>query len=197
MSMIKRFLQCAICIICLVAMSNSEVPIEIGSPIPKPDLALTDISGKEITFNSARRANGLLVIFSGNDCPYIERNQTRTTEICNYAMNNNIGVVLVNPNEKVTLEMMKEYAASQQFKWFYVADKKDVLADAFEASHMPECFLFAKTGKLVYHGAIDDSPGNAEAVKTRYLNNAINDMLANVSVKVSTTATIGCNIKRF
>lgn len=196
MSMTKSYLQMIICV-CLMSMRNADTPPEIGASIPKADVALSDCSGKEITLNSARRENGLLVMFSGNDCPYVERNQARTVEICSYAVNNHIGVVLVNPNEKISLAMMKNYAGNQHFNWYYVADKNEMLTEAFEASHMPECFLFNKAGKLVYKGAIDDSPGNAEAVKIRYLNNAINDMLGDKGVKVNTTATIGCNIKRF
>jgi hypothetical protein len=173
-----------------------ELPLEIGAALPKADMVLHDVSGKDITFNQAKKSNGILVMFSGNGCPYIERNKARTQEICRYALSNNIGVVLVNANGE-QFDIMKKYAAEQQFTWFYVTDNKGELADAFEATHTPECYLFNQSSKLVYKGAIDDNPGNADAVKTRHLNNAINDMLANKPLKVNTTATIGCNIKRF
>ena len=177
-------------------MTIPELPLEPGAPLPKADIVLQDISGKEITLNKARQSNGILVMFSGNSCPYIDRNKARTLEICRYALSNNIGVVLVNANGEV-LANMKAYAAEQQYNWYYVSDAKGELADAFEATHTPECYLFNQHAKLVYKGAIDDSPGNADAVKTRHLNNAINDMLANKPPKVNSTATIGCNIKRF
>ena len=187
----------------LVAMQPpGTLPLEIGAPLPKADVVLQDFSGKEITLNKARLSNGLLVMFSGNACPYIERNQARTQQICKYALSNNIGVVLVNSNtagadEKAMLAAMKTYAAGQQFNWYYVADKKTELADAFEANHMPECYLFNQQAKLVYKGAIDDNPGNAEAVRMRHLSNAINDMLAGKAVRVNSTQALGCNIKRF
>ncbi|SHN45274.1 redoxin domain-containing protein [Chitinophaga sp. CF418] len=187
----------------LVAMQPAvTLPLEIGAPLPKADVVLQDFSGKEITLNKARLSNGLLVIFSGNTCPYIERNQARTQEICKYALSNNIGVVLINSNtagadEKTVLAAMKTYATGQQYNWYYVADKKTELADAFEANHMPECYLFNQQAKLVYKGAIDDNPGNAEAVKMRHLSNAINDLLAGKAVRVNSTQALGCNIKRF
>ena len=197
-------LYCLLFLSCwLVAMrAPVDLTLEIGSPLPKADLVLQDCSGKEITLNKARMNNGLLVMFSGNTCPYIERNQLRTQEICKYALNNNIGVVLVNSNTagadaNAILAGMKTYATGQQYNWYYVADKKAELADAFEANHMPECYLFNQQAKLVYKGAIDDSPGNAEAVKMRHLHNAINDMLAGKAVKVNSTMALGCNIKRF
>jgi len=186
----------ALCL-ALTAMRVAELPLEIGAPIPKGDQALKDISGKEITLNKARQPNGLLVMFSGNDCPYIERNKARTTEICRYALNNQIGVVLINSNANATLEAMKAYAATQQYNWYYVADPAATFADAFQATHTPECYLFNQSGTLVYKGAIDDSPGNADAVKNRHLNNAINDLLAKKSPRVNSTQVLGCNIRRF
>jgi len=78
-----------------------------------------------------------------------------------------------------------------------VADPAAAIAEAFQAAHTPECYLFNAGGTLVYKGAIDDSPGNADAVKTRHLNNAINDLLAKKTPKVNSTQVLGCNIKRF
>ncbi|WP_238430286.1 redoxin domain-containing protein [Chitinophaga agri] len=199
-----KTLNCLLLIsVWLVAMrSPVDLPLEIGAPLPKADLVLQDCSGKEITLNKARMNNGLLVMFSGNTCPYVERNQLRTQEICKYALSNNIGVVLINSNiagtdEKSVLTAMKTYANGQQYNWYYVVDKKAELADAFEANHAPECYLFNQQAKLVYKGAIDDNPGNAEAVKMRHLHTAINEMLAGKTVKVNATTALGCNIKRF
>lgn len=177
-------------------ISVPGLPLEIGASLPKADIILQDVSGKDITLNKARQSNGILVMFSGNSCPYIERNKARTLEICRYALSNDIGVVLINANRE-QLASMKTYAAAQQYTWYYVTDPKGELAEAFEATHTPECYLFNQNAKLVYKGAIDDNPGNADAVKSRHLNNAINDMLANKPSKINTTATIGCNIKRF
>ncbi|GAA0545119.1 redoxin domain-containing protein [Chitinophaga japonensis] len=186
----------------LTAFYPKETSLEIGAPIPGADVKLQDISGREISLNGARGSNGLLVMFSGNHCPYILRNQARTVAICGYALQHQVGVILVNSNTTLhngeeSLAAMKTYAAAQQYNWFYVMDKKAVIAAAFDAAHTPECYLFDKNGRLAYKGAIDDSPGNAGAVKTQHLQNAINEMLAGKPVKVNTTAALGCNIKRF
>src|ERR1700693_574829 len=73
--------------------------LPIGSSIPKNDLIIKDISGKEITLKDAKKDGGLLVMFSCNTCPVVIRNQARTNEICAYALSKNIGVVLLNSNE--------------------------------------------------------------------------------------------------
>ncbi|WP_298737561.1 redoxin family protein [uncultured Chitinophaga sp.] len=176
--------------------------LDIGDPIPKPDIQLHDISGRNVSLNAAKGANGLLVMFTGNRCPYVLRNQSRTAEICAFALQHQVGVIMVNSNTTLhngdeSLEAMKAYAAEQQYRWYYVIDKKAEIAEAFDASHTPECYLFDKNGRLSYKGAIDDNPGNADAVKTRHLHNAINEMLAGGPVKTNSTSALGCNIKRY
>lgn len=178
-----------------------ETPLEPGSILPKSEVTCTDISGKEVSLGAARGKSGLLVIFGSNQCPYMLRNQERLRNICSFAAKNNIGVIMVNSNEAArtgneSFAAMKQYASSQQFNWYYVIDKNSILANAFDANHTPECFLFDKNSRLTYKGGIDDSPGNAEAVKTRLLQNAINEMLAGKSVTVNTSHSLGCNIKR-
>src|SRR5215217_697027 len=75
----------------------AELPI--GAAMPKADVKMKDISGKEVTLKEAAKKNGLLVMFSCNTCPYVVKNQQRTKEICKYALENNVGVILVNSNE--------------------------------------------------------------------------------------------------
>ena len=73
--------------------------LPIGAPIPKADLRIKDVSGKELSLQEAKQANGLLVMFTCNTCPYVIRNQSRTNEVCKYAQSGKVGVVLLNANE--------------------------------------------------------------------------------------------------
>jgi thioredoxin-related protein len=176
-----------------------ELPI--GGQLPKADVKMKDISGKEITLKDAKKSNGLLVMFSCNTCPYVVKNQERTREICQYALDNNIGVVLINSNEaqrsgEDSYDAMKKYAEANGYKWYYVVDKNSELADAFGANRTPENFLFNKDGKLIYHGATDDNPGDAGAVNRKHLREAIGEMLNGKDVSVKTSRSVGCTIKR-
>ena len=85
---------------------------------------------------------------------------------------------------------------SQQlgFAFPYVVDATSDVARAFGATHTPEAFLFDKDGKLVYHGAIDDSK-EADQVAAHYLQDAIDAALAGKAVPVAETKAIGCSIK--
>lgn len=183
----------------LLAFNVNELPI--GAAMPKGDVLMKDISGKEISLNQAKKENGLLVMFSCNTCPVVIKNQQRTNEICSYALKQNIGVVLLNSNEGQrdqddSFNAMVAYAKKNDFKWFYTIDARSELADAFGAKKTPECYLFDNKGKLVYHGAIDDNPGNAEDVKRTHLKEAIDEVVQNKSVSVTTSRAVGCTIKR-
>src|SRR5215213_2303182 len=169
----------------------AELPI--GSTLPKATVLMKDISGKEVSLKDAKKSNGLLVMFTCNTCPYVIKNQQRTKNIAAYAEKNNIGIILVNSNEAQrgdddSFEEMKQYAKQQGYNWYYTVDKNSELADAFGANRTPECFLFNKDEKLVYHGAIDDNPGGETSeVGRKHLKEALNEMLANKEVTVKTS----------
>lgn len=175
--------------------------LPIGASLPKADIPVKDVSGKEISLQQVKQPNGLLVMFSCNTCPYVIMNQSRTKEVCTYAGNRKIGVILLNANEGDreggnSFGEMQAYAKAQAYQWYYAVDNNSVLADAFGASRTPECYLFDKNGKLVYHGAIDDSPGDPMQVKKHHLQNAIDEMVAGKEVTVKETRSVGCSIRR-
>ena len=184
----------------LLSFAPAEV-LQIGASMPKADVKMKDVSGKEVSLKDCAGANGTLVMFSCNTCPYVIKNQQRTNEIMAYAMAKKVGVVILNSNEANrdkddSFDEMKKYAATQGYKWYYTVDKNNELADAFGATRTPECFLFDNSGKLVYHGAIDDSPADAAAVKRQHLKSAIDEMNLGKDISVKTSRSIGCAIKR-
>jgi peroxiredoxin len=176
-------------------------PLQIGSTMPKADLKMQDISGKNIAMKDVKKENGVLVMFSCNTCPYVVKNQERTISISQYAGKNNIGVIILNSNEAYrgnedSFDAMKEYAKDQNYKWNYVVDKDHEVADAFGANRTPECFLFDKNLKLVYHGAIDDSPSDVSSVKRIHLQEAISELAAGKEISIKESRSVGCTIKR-
>lgn len=175
--------------------------LPIGSELPKGDVRMTDIRNEEVSMKDAGRKNGLLVMFTCNTCPYVIKNQERTKAICKYALQNNIGVILLNSNEGQrtgadSFGAMQQYANNQKYEWYYVVDKNHEIADAFGATRTPENFLFDKNLKLVYHGAIDDNPTDAANVTRQHLKEAMNELLAEKDIAVKESKSVGCSIKR-
>ena len=183
------------------AFKYSIDPLPIGSSLPNPDKKMKSISGKEVSFKDVMDKEGLLVMFSCNTCPVVRAYQSRTIEVCKYAGDKQIGVILVNSNEASrddgdSYNDMKDYASEQGYKWPYVLDDKSDMANAFGASRTPECFLFNAEGKLVYHGAIDNNQNGPRGVTRKHLMIAMDEMLAGKDVSVKTTRSVGCTIRR-
>ena len=187
-------------IIASLAFSVAE-PLSIGSSMPKADLKMKDVSGKEISIKQLVKANGVLVMFSCNTCPYVVKNQDRTIAINDYAQKMKVGVIVLNSNEAYrneddSYEAMQAYAKDQKYNWSYAVDKNHEVADAFGAKRTPEIFLFDKNLTLVYHGAIDDNPSDASAVGRNHLKEAINELAAGKDIAVKESKSVGCGIKR-
>lgn len=179
----------------------STDPITIGADLPKSTVKMQDVSGKMISIKDAAKANGVLVMFSCNTCPYVLKNQDRTVEIAAYALQKDLGVIVLNSNEAYrtkddSFDAMKAYAKDQKYKWSYVVDKNHEIADAFGANRTPEVFMFDKNMKLVYHGAIDDNPSDATAVNRSHLKMAINELTEGKEISVKESKSVGCSIKR-
>lgn len=184
----------------LLAFSVKNEPLSIGSPLPSPDVKMKDISGKDVSFKDAMKENGLMVMFSCNTCPVVEKYESRTVETAHYALEKGIGVILLNPNEATrdrgdSYEDMKVYALKVGYDFHYVLDENHKMADQFGATRTPEVFLFDKTGKLIYHGAIDDNINN-NAVSRDHVKAAINEYLTGYEVSTKKTRSVGCTIKR-
>lgn len=175
--------------------------LSIGSSMPRPEMKMKDISGDLVSLREAMGPEGLLVMFSCNTCPYVIKNQSRTNAVCQFAKNSRVGVILLNPsaggrNNGESLTDMQQYARQQHFDWYYALDSDNDMADAFSANRTPECFLFDKNARLVYHGAIDDSPADISEVKRNHLRLAIAEMTAGSAVSVKESRSIGCSIRR-
>lgn len=201
-SVMKKIFYTALPVIALtMSITTTNDPLPLGSPIPSPETKMKDISGKDVSLKDAKTDKGLLVMFSCNTCPYVVKNQSRTYEACKYAQGNGIGVAILNSNEAKrgdddSMEEMKAYAKQQGYNWYYLVDNNSALADAFGANRTPECFLFDGSGKLVYHGAIDDNPADASAVSRKHLVAAIDEMKDGKEITVKQSRSVGCGIKR-
>lgn len=187
--------------IAFFSMQAINDPLPIGSTLPNPDSKMKDISGKEVSFKDAMKKNGLLVMFSCNTCPVVGKYQSRTLETAKFATDNGIGVILLNSNEATrsdgeSFDDMKEYGKDQGYPFSYVVDKNSAMADAFGATRTPEVFLFDKSGKLVYHGAIDDNANDPGEVTRKHAKIAIEEIVAGKNVSTTKTRFVGCTIKR-
>lgn len=199
----KKYIQffAALLLISGSLKAQDITPISIGSPMPKPDQMFKTAAGGAGTVASEKKENGTLVVFSCNTCPYVIKSESRIREMMDITSANGVGMVIINSNEAKretddSYEKMKEYAAAQKYSCTYAIDGGSILADVYGATRTPEFFLFDKNNKLVYHGAIDDSPADASAAKNHYLADAVKALKSGKKIKVTETKSVGCSIKR-
>lgn len=171
--------------------------LKIGSKAPDFNLPATD--GKYYSLKSFNNKKGLIVIFSCNHCPYVQAYEERIKQIQN-DFEKDIYVVAISSNEDVnypedSFEEMKKRAAQKQFNFPYLRDETQEIARLYGATHTPEIFLFDQKRELVFHGKIDDNWQDEKSVRTKYLRNAIEEMLSGKKISVPETFTIGCTIK--
>ncbi len=197
----KKLFFLPLVFVVLTSLMLKPSELAIGDKAPSPDIKMKDISGKTFSFNDVKKNNGLLVVFSCNTCPWVIKNQEVATEGYNYALSKNVGVIVLNSNEAQrgdadSKEAMAKYAKDQNYKWPYVMDDNSAMANAFGAKVTPECYLFDKDMKLVYHGAITDNPKTPSESTRDHLKVAIDELVEGKAVSMSTSKAMGCTIKR-
>ena len=177
------------------------VSVPIGSKAPLLESKMLSVSRDSISVKDAMKKNGVLIIFSCNTCPYVIKNQQRNNAIAEHALKNDLGVIIINSNEALrqsedSYKSMQIYAKQQKYNWHYTVDDNSVIADAYGATRTPEVFLLNATGNIMYKGAIDDNPSDAEDVTRQHLKLAIDEMVNNKKIAVKESKSVGCSIKR-
>jgi cytochrome oxidase Cu insertion factor (SCO1/SenC/PrrC family) len=181
---------------------DEEAPkaIALGTTVPLPSTPMKNIDGKPITLAAAAGKKGTLVLFICNHCPWVKAWQTRIAAVGNAARTQGIGVVAINSNDpgvypEDSYDAMKRRARQVGYKFAYVVDETSDMARAFGASHTPEAFLFDASGKLVYHGAVDDNAHDEKSVENHWLQDAVTALKNGKPIAVAETKSIGCGIK--
>jgi thioredoxin-related protein len=193
-------ISCLFACIGLMAL-KSNLLLPIGAEMPMQEHKMLDVSGKEISIKDAVKGNGVLVMFSCNTCPYVIKNEARISNLSDFTTKLDFGMIVLNSNEAYrkgedSYQSMQEFAKEKKLNCAYVVDKDYQVADAFGANRTPECYLFDKNMKLVYHGAIDDNANDAAAVTRNHLIEAMTEISQGKTVSIPETKSVGCSIKR-
>ncbi len=145
-------------------------------------------------------ANGYIVIFTCNHCPYSKAYEDRIIELQNEYGPQGYPVIAINPNDPAvngedSFEKMKVRAAEKGFNFPYLFDDGQKIFPQYGATRTPHAFLLDKNRVVKYIGAIDDNVYKPEKVEQRYLANAIEALKSGEAPNPSTTKAIGCTIK--
>ena len=90
---------------------------------------------------------------------------------------------------------MVNRAKDKEFAFDYLHDEEQLVVRALGATRTPEVFLFDRDRTLVYHGTVDDSRDDENAVTQPYLRDALDAVLAGREPDVAETPPQGCFVK--
>ena len=142
--------------------------------------------------------DAVVVVFTCCSCPYAVDYEERINELAerHAGADSRVAVLAINSNRirEDALPAMKARAEAKQFRFPYLFDESQAVARAFGAVRTPEFFVLDRDRRIVYMGAMDDSP-TATAVKRRYVDDAVAAVLAGRAVEVAETAPVGCQIR--
>ena len=167
------------------------------------DFSLLNVDGEMVSLADFEDAKGFILIFTCNTCPYSVAYEDRIIALDKAYKSKGYPVIAINPNDPAAIDGddladMKVRATEKGFNFPYLQDVGQQVYPQYGATKTPHVFVLQKEGKnniVRYIGAIDDSSRKPNKVKKRYVEQAVDALLAGKSPSTTTTKAIGCSIK--
>jgi len=167
------------------------------------DFKLKNVDGTHVSLSDYDNAKGFIVIFTCNHCPYAQKYEKRIMELDKKYDPKGYHVIAISPNDpelvpEDSFENMKKRAEKMDYTFPYLLDEKQNVYPKYGATKTPHVFVLENEGDehiVRYIGAIDDNYKDASLVEEKYVENAVDALLAGNEVPVKETKAIGCSIK--
>lgn len=165
-----------------------------------PDFSLPGVDGKNYSLKDVKGANGLVVMFICNHCPFVKAITAKLVRDMKELAGLGIGSIAISANDTVeypedSFENMKKFAAENNFPFPYVIDETQKVAQEYGAVCTPDFFGFDKDLRLQYRGRLDDSGMQNKPDGNRDLFNAMAEVAKTGKASGKQYNSIGCNIK--
>src|SRR5262245_20323947 len=175
-------------------------PYVVGNAID-PATSFVDLEGKTHTLKEWAGKTVLLDFWS-IECPVSKGYEARLTQLANDYASKGVVFLAVDANSPEIADdgiaKIKEYVKKEKVPYTILLDKKNVVADRFDAQTTPHVFVIDDKGKLRYAGGVDDDDTfkkDAKSVKS-FVREALDAVLAGKEPPQTTTKPHGCAIKR-
>ena len=200
MKLIKSILILA-CIAVLVAGKMISPDYGVGDTVA--DFKLKNVDGKMVSLSDYKNSKGVIVIFDCNTCPYSKKYNDRIIALNQKYASKGFPVVTINSNDPEvsdgdSFEEMVDLAKRKNYDFPYLVDETQNVARAFGATNTPHVFVLQRNGKdfkVAYIGAIDNNSRDASAADKKYVEEAVEALLAGKDVPTNKTKAVGCGIK--
>ena len=157
----------------------------------------TEIHTKEFHDPTLAPGKPVVLIFVRTDCPISNRYAPTIQSLANTHAGR-VTFWLVYPSKSDTEQVIAAQMAEYGYKLPWTRDPDRALVSKAKATITPEAALFDASGRLRYHGRIDDlyvSFGSARQKATSHdLDDAVKAVLAGKPVSQDATEAVGCYI---
>jgi peroxiredoxin len=188
--------------------SLADTKPEASSPVigkPAPDFALKDLAGNEVKLGSFK---GKVVVLEwiNPGCPFVQRSHSVGSLVDTAKRRTKDGITWLAINSgasgKQGADASQNTEAAKKWSMTHpiLRDESGSVGKAYGATNTPNMFVIDKTGKVVYAGAIDNSPdGEGKSPRggklVNYVDAALDDIAAGRPVQTSVTKPYGCSVK--
>ena len=182
----------------LLAQPN---PLELGSTLPIAGQEVFDIGQNQpVSITTLLGEKGTIFIFWSNQCAWTRRYVDRLEALAGSLVDReSVQVVLVNSNNK---QVFPRESDEESRRWerahttfSYISDESAAIARVFGAERTPQVFAFDASNRLIYKGAIDDSPGDPSQVQDNYVEHVIRFLVGGKALSNQETRAFGCQIR--
>lgn len=183
---------------CTLQAGKFNEKLSIGDAAPTYS-GLPGVDGKKHSFADLKDKDVVVLVITCNHCPIAQDYEDRIVAFAKKytsAKDSKVGFVAININteEEDRLDKMKERAKSKGFTFPYLYDESQKIGRSLGATVTPEFFVFDKNRKVAYMGGMDNNADEAK-VKDKYLEIAVEALLAGKKITKTETSPIGCSLK--
>ena len=185
----------------LLFMAFAGGGYQVGDKVK--DFTLKNTDGKKVSLSDYSREKGLIVIFDCNTCPYSKMYNSRIMALNKKYKDAGFPVVTINANDPKmspgdSFDAMVSQAKKKGYDFPYLVDETQDVARAFGATNTPHVFELKNQNNsysVAYIGAIDDNSRDEKAASRKWVEEAVEALIAGKPVQDNKTKAIGCGIK--
>jgi peroxiredoxin len=179
----------------------SKSGYQVGDKVT--DFKLKNVDGQLVTLTGNGDAKGYIVVFTCNTCPFAQAYEDRIVALHQKYAPQGYPVVAINPNNPWlspgdSYGRMQKRARLKKYPFPYLVDETQDVARRYGATRTPHVYVLQRAGsafQVAYIGAIDNNSEDAKAATTKYVEQALADLMAGKVVATNFTKAVGCSIK--
>lgn len=190
-----------IALLFIVLTAGMTPAYEVGDTVT--NFSLKSVENKIVSLTDYKSEKGIIVIFDCNTCPYSKSYNDRILALDKKYRAQGFPVVAINANDPSvspgdSFDEMVSHAKKKKYSFPYLFDEKQDVAKAFGATNTPHVFVLKNNGgkfHVAYIGAIDNNVKKAEDADKKYVEDAVDALIAGKEIATPKTKAIGCGIK--